>query len=304
LNFILSDSGKTVRIKERVTYFKKADSMRFFYTILIILLPFIVLSQIRDSISIVTSKQPPKTIAGNNQNVNTNPAQYKPEIFTSGFIDIINNGQVNASSRFVRLFLGEPGKFAIPLSLYSGVSSNNFQNPQTSLQRNNDVLVTNFINPLSGLANISIDGVAFFKPKSVKLTKAGLLYHFGERILTGVKTGPVNDPTTGRPVNFLNTFAAFGLYIQTGAWEKNNNRNIGISWFALRYIGCYSNPTQLKDFLPGVETNGIYLGYSAAWGVEITKLVNIRVVYYRYTKKPEINYFLPIYQFSFNYSLK
>jgi hypothetical protein len=29
----------------------------------------------------------------------------KPEIFISGFIDIINNGQVNASARFIRLFI-------------------------------------------------------------------------------------------------------------------------------------------------------------------------------------------------------
>ena len=30
----------------------------------------------------------------------------KPEILTSGFIDIVNNGQVNASARFIRLFVG------------------------------------------------------------------------------------------------------------------------------------------------------------------------------------------------------
>jgi hypothetical protein len=54
--------------------------------------------------------------------------EYKPEIFTSGFIDVMNNGQVNGSARFIRLLIGEPGKFAIPLSLYGGVSNNNFQN--------------------------------------------------------------------------------------------------------------------------------------------------------------------------------
>src|SRR5688572_2650822 len=76
--------------------------------------------------------------------------EIKPEILTSGFIDIINNGQVNASARFIRLFIGEPGKFAIPLSFYSGVSSNNFQNQQNAIgQRTNEQLVTNFINPLS-----------------------------------------------------------------------------------------------------------------------------------------------------------
>lgn len=229
---------------------------------------------------------------------------YKPEIFTSGFIDIINSGQVNASARFIRLFIGEPGKFAIPLSLYSGVSSNNFQSSQAATQRNNDVLVTNFINPLSGLANISIDGVIFFNKKKDKITKAGLLYHFGERILTGVRAGPVTNPSTGKPVNFLNSFGALGLYFQTGAWERSNHKNVGISWFGLRYIGCYTNSKQLNGFMSYVETNGFYRGYSIAWGVEITKLVNIKVVYYKYTKKPEIDYFLPIYQFSFNYSMK
>lgn len=235
--------------------------------------------------------------------VNNN--QLKPEIFTSGFIDIINSGQVNASARFIRLFIGEPGRFAIPLSLYSGVSSNNFQNVQAIGQRNNDVLVTNFINPLSGLANVSIDGVIFFgHKKKEKVTKAGILYHFGERVLTGVKVGLVNDPQTGKPINFLNSFAALGFYFQTGAWERSNAKNVGISWFAFRLIDCYTNPTQLKEFMPNIETNGFYRGYSLAWGVEISKIVNIKVVYYKYTKKPEINYYLPIYQFSFNYSLK
>lgn len=236
---------------------------------------------------------------------------YKPEIFTSGFIDIINSGQVNASARFIRLYIGEPGNlpngrrgFAIPLSLYSGVSSNNFQNTQSFSQRSNDALVTNFINPLSGLANISIDGVIYFNKKSQKVTKAGVLYHTGERILTGIRTGPVSDPATGKPINFLNSFASLGLYFQTGAWERNNAKNVGVFWFAPRYIGCYTNPGQLKDILPGIATNGLYHGYSLAWGVEINNLVNIKVVYYKYIKKPEINYYLPIYQFSFNYTLK
>ncbi len=229
----------------------------------------------------------------------------RPEIFTNGFIDILNSGQVNASARFIRLFVGEPGKFSIPLSLYSGVSSNSLQTSQAILQRNNDMLVTNFINPLSGLANISVDGVVFMgKKRKENMTKAGLLYHAGERVLTGVRTGPVTSPATGKPVNFLNSFASLGFYFQTGAWERNNDKNVGVSWFALRYIGCYTNPKQLKEIMPDIETDGFYRGYSIAWGVEITKLVNIKVVYYKYSKKPEIDYYLPIYQFSFNYSMK
>jgi hypothetical protein len=229
---------------------------------------------------------------------------YKPEIFTSGFIDIVNNGQVNASARFIRLFIGEPGKFALPLSFYSGVSSNNFQQQVPGFQQSNESLVTNFINPLSGLANLSVDGVVFFTRKKEKLTRSGLLYHFGERVLTGIRTGLITDPQTGKPVNFLNSFGALGVYIQTGAWERSNNKNLGVTWLAWRYISCYTNSSQLKEFMPVIHTNGVYKGWSLGWGVEITRLVNIKVLYYKYTKQPEIDYSLPIYQFSFNYSLK
>jgi hypothetical protein len=226
-----------------------------------------------------------------------------PEIFTSGFIDIVNNGQVNASARFIRLFIGEPGKISIPISLYTGVSSNNFQNTFNYSQRSNDALVTNFINPLSGLANISSDGVLLLR-KKIKLTNFGFLYHFGERILTGYRSGLVTDPSTGRPINFLNSFATVGLYLQTGAWDRNNSKNVGVSWFAVRYIGMISNKKQLEEMLPNIHTNGIYRGYSIAWGIEINNLVNIKAVYYKYVKKPEIDYSVPIYQFSFNYSIK
>jgi hypothetical protein len=230
---------------------------------------------------------------------------FKPEILTSGFIDIVSDGQVNASARFIRVFIGEPGSFAIPLSIYSGVSSNNFQNQQVpGGQRSNEHLVSSFINPLSGLVNISVDGVVFFKRKEIKVTRTGFLYHSGIRILTGYKAGLITDPSTGRPVNFLNSFCTTGLYFQTGAWEKNNSRNVGMFWLAVRYILCKTGEKQLRDILPGIQTNGFYHGWSLAWGIEINNLVNIKVVFYKYVKRPEINYSLPIYQFSFNYSLR
>ncbi|HEY6062815.1 MAG TPA: hypothetical protein VIV35_04350, partial [Chitinophagaceae bacterium] len=140
--------------------------------------------------------------------------------------------------------------------------------------------------------------------RSPKITKGGILYHTGVRILTGIRSGPITDPATGRPINFLNSFGSLGLYFQTGAWERNNAKNVGLFWFVPRYIGCYTYPGQLKEILPGIKTNGLYHGYSLGWGVEINNLVNIKVVYYKYIKKPEINYYLPIYQFSFNYSIK
>jgi hypothetical protein len=228
----------------------------------------------------------------------------KPEILNNGFIDVINNGQVNASARLIRIFIGEPGKFAIPLSLYSGVSANNFQNNQNSYgQKTNDQLITGFINPLSGMINVSVDNVIYFNKKK-SLTKTGWIYHFGARVLTGYKTGAFTNPQAGQPVNFLSNFAASGFYFQTGAWEKTNSKNMGIFWISFRYIGCYTQPGQLKEFLNGISTNGFYHGYCIGNGIEINNLVNIKILFYKYIKKPEIEYSLPIYQFTFNYSLK
>jgi hypothetical protein len=244
--------------------------------------------------------------------------QYKPEILTSGFIDIVNNGQVNASARFIRLFIGEPGnmpngkrRFAIPLSVYSGVSSSSFTNGNSNTAatnsfglRNNEHLVNSFINPLSGLFNVSADGIAYFKKPTVKVTRSGFIYHGGLRVLTGYRVGMATNPSTGKPLNFFNTYATAGFYFQTGAWERNNAKNVGVFWLAGRYIICKSSAGQLKEIIPPIQTNGFYHGWSLGGGIEINSLINIKVVYYKYVKKPELDYSLPIYQFSFNYSLK
>jgi hypothetical protein len=230
---------------------------------------------------------------------------YKPEIFTSGFIDVMNNGQVNASARFIRLQIGEPNKFAIPISFYGGVSNNNFQNQQSGGQftKSNDHLINQYINPMSGLINISVEGIAFKRNKDSAITKFGYIYQIGERVLTGIRIGPITDPQTGKPTNFLNSFATTGLYFQTGAWERTNAKNVGIFWLAMRYHICRTNPKQLKEFLPDIQTNGIYHGYSIGFGTEINNLVNIKAIYYKYKKQPEIDYGFPIYQFSFNYTM-
>ena len=229
----------------------------------------------------------------------------KTEIFSSGFIDIINNGQVNASARLIKLYIGEPNKFQIPLSFYGGVSSNNFQNQNTGgqLLKSNDHLVNQYINPFSGLVNVSVEGIAFRKRDNSKITKVGYIYQIGERVLNGIRIGDIREPRTGKPSNFLNTFATAGFYFQTGAWEKTNTKNVGTFWMIARYHICRTNPRQIKEFLPDIETNGVYHGYSAGFGVQINNLVDMKVIYYKYSKAPEIDYGLPIYQFTFNYTM-
>jgi hypothetical protein len=228
----------------------------------------------------------------------------KPDVLNSGYIDILTNGQINASARLIRLLVGEPGHFAIPVSIYSGVSSNNFQNLQNFQGRSNQHLINDFINPLSGLVNISFEGLLLLKAKKKKLTRSGFVYQAGEKVLTGYYEGAAGDPNTGKPVNFLSSVFVFGFYFQTGAWERNNSKNIGISWSVFRYILSYTGKEQLRNFLAAENPNGFYHGWSLGWGIEISNLVSIRILYYKYLKSPPVDYSFPICQVTFNYSVK
>jgi len=230
-----------------------------------------------------------------------NPRPQRAEILTAGSVDVINTGQVNASARLIRLYIGEQGRWAIPLSIYSGVSSGNFGHTRA---QSNDILVANLINPLSGITNISIDGVRFFQRDSLRVSNSGLFYQIGERLLTGIRADAQGDPFSGLPINFLNTYGSAGLYLQTGAWDRSNTRALGVAWFAVRYIVCHSDPKILRQVFPMVIGTGVYHGYSIGWGVEITNFVNIKLVYYNYVRRPETEHNFPLYQFSFNYSLR
>lgn len=227
----------------------------------------------------------------------------RPELFNAGFIDIINNGQVAASARLVKLQIGEQGKFSLPLSVFGGVSNTSFATGTAAATlRGNEHLIHQFITPLSGLINLSIEGTWFIRPRS-PVTKWGLLYQLGERVLTGHRLGSPGFFSAPRPLHFVNSYAVAGLYFQTGAWEKTNQKNMGVCWLALRYHLCYSGKGQLQQFLPSFEGNGLYGGYSMGMGVRVNALINLKAVYYQYQKAPEPDYLLPIYQFSFNYTV-
>lgn len=228
----------------------------------------------------------------------------KTEVLNAGFIDLVSSGQVSASARLIRLRIGEPDKFSLPFTIYSGVSNNAFGAQVMGMTaRTNEHLVTQFITPLSGLLNISVDGWKAWG-KQEKITQAGFIYQLGERLLTGYRTTLPGSWLNGRPHNFLNSFATLGLFFQTGAWEKERSTNMGTCWISVRYHVAYSHPSQLAVFIEGLNTNGIYSGYSLGFGLEISYTVHLKAQVYRYDKPPEPLYSLPLYQFSFNYALQ
>lgn len=217
----------------------------------------------------------------------------KAEILSGGFIDIAQNGQMNASARLFRLYIGEPGKWQIPVSVYSGVSANNF-----SLSRQNEDVAVNLINPAAGIFNINFDMNNRLAGREEKLTSLRLYYQAGFRFLS------LFNSFLYKTITFYNLITGLGLTIITGAWEKNKPGNTGLFW--LNFRGLYSNNPSaiLEEFFQQPVKQHLF-GYSIGLGIDITQMLNTRAFYFRFLNNQEIDAFsMPQFQLSFNYSLK
>jgi hypothetical protein len=225
----------------------------------------------------------------------------KLQLFSAGFIDFMNSGQTTTGTKFLRVLVGEPERFSVPLSLYCAVTNNTVQNAATQQLKTNEHLVTMYINPMSGLLNVALEDV-LFRPRSVAKTKLGLSYQFGERLLNGVRIDTTTKPVSYGTINFLNTYFASGLYFQTQAWERDKASKVGVFWLSTRMHVTRTGIKQLQNFIPQLQSNGVYTGYSIGFGVSIGKSIDVRAIHYNYIKRPEIQYLNSIYQFSLNYN--
>jgi hypothetical protein len=201
----------------------------------------------------------------------------RTQLFSAGFIDVMNSGQTNSGAKVLRLNIGEPQVFCVPLSLYCGVSNNTVQNSSSPALKSNEHLITQYINPLSGLLNVALEDI-LFRPKSNSNTKFGFSYQLGERLLTGIRIDSINKQPVYTTINFLNTYLGIGPYFQTQAWERDKPSKIGVFWIASRIHWTRTGINQLHNFIPTLQSNGIYTGYSLGFGVYISKAVDVKVI--------------------------
>ena len=221
----------------------------------------------------------------------------KPELFNSGFIDFQNSGQMNASARVFKIYIGEPKKFMLPVSVYSGVSGNNYNTGNNINSRGSEQMILGLINPMSGMFNLSTDNTFRFKRKAKSLTGFSFVYQLGEKMISG------QQAITLKSFNFFSTYANTGLLFQTGAWEKDKEKNMGVFWLLLRYHAVQTSNTfeKLSGYPPD---NKLFKGYSIGMGIEINNVLNIKSYYYRYINPGADIFDIPIFQLTFNYSMK
>lgn len=220
----------------------------------------------------------------------------KPELFNSGFIDFQNSGQMNASARVFKIYIGEPKKFMLPISVYSGVSGNNYNTGNTNTSKGSEQMILGLINPMSGIFNISTDNTFRFNKQSKSLTGISFVYQLGEKMITG------QQAFTYKTFSFFSTYANSGLLFQTGAWEKDKEKNMGVFWLLLRYhvVNISNTFEKLSGYPPD---NKFFKGFSIGMGIEINNVLNIKSYYYRYLNPGADIFDIPIYQLTFNYSM-
>lgn len=257
------------------------------------------IEKINKNIADTTSAKPITQPINKSAVANNPPQTKKPELFNSGFIDFQNSGQMNASARVFKIYIGEPNKFMLPISVYSGVSGNNYNtgNAATASSRGSEQMILGLINPMSGIFNLSTDNTFRFGKKSKSLTGFSFVYQLGEKMISG------QQAFTYKTFSFFSTYANTGLLFQTGAWEKDKEKNMGVFWLLFRYHVVQTSNTffKLSGYPPD---NKLFKGISIGMGIEINNVLNIKTYYYRYIHPGADIFDIPIYQLTFNYSMR
>lgn len=217
----------------------------------------------------------------------------RPEILNGGFIDFVQNGQMNASARLVRLYIGEPGRLQIPVTIFSGVSANNL-----SLNQHNEDLAVNLINPGTGIFNLSFDGSNRLVGRKEKRSGIQLQYQASIRYLS------VFHSILYKNITFFNFIGGAGLTLVTGAWERSKENNIGMFWVNARMLFSHSPQASVRQFLLDSASNNMH-AFSIGMGIEISQILNVKIFYFNFLSNTHIMVFdKPFMQLSFNYSVK
>jgi len=151
--------------------------------------------------------------------------------------------------------------------------------------------------------NIGMEGQKLWKGWSAN-SALRFVFQVGERVLSGYRIGAFNDPLAGRQQFLWNHYAVIGCVVHTGAWERSNPKNLGRGWLMARGHLSYSSPDQLKWFFPISRFRGLYGGASVGFGIEVSRVVNLRAGICWPIRGPEWSTAASLTQFSFQYNWK
>ena len=201
------------------------------------------------------------------------------QLLTGGSVDILQTGQVSASARLFKLYFGEPGKFRLPVSIYTGITVNHF-----SKKKQLEDAVHALTDPGIGMIALSVDGRSNIAWKKEQYTKLFWNYRAAVRL---VNIGVSSSDDHLSAINFI---SGTGIFFTTGAWEQRNEDNIGLFWLTMQFF--YSDmPRSVMSGLFLLPLEGHVFSGMTGMGVELKGALQIKLRYYRALSNQTIKQF-------------
>lgn len=219
----------------------------------------------------------------------------KIEILGRGFLDLFSNGRMQGTAQIIKLKIGEPNAFHVPVYLLIGASGEGL-----GTQGLNENTVTNLLNPIGGLINLTINNSNSIYTSKSGITSIKFAYQISGKLINA------QDFISSQTRYLGAGYGNMGLFFQTGAWEAEKDNNLGVFWMQIKATSSLGiNEDSYRMAFGEHFRNNLLFGYSADFGIEIDSRVNMKVGIYRFINNQEIDLFNnTLYKFSIDYNLR
>ncbi len=217
------------------------------------------------------------------------------ELLSRGFVDFFSNGKMQGTAQLLKINIGEPDAFYIPLFILVGASGDGLGE-----QERNENAVANLLNPIGGIFNGTINGRNNLYSSNSGITSLKFAYQASGKLINA------QDSITGE-LRFLGTgYGNAGLFFQTGAWEPDAEGNMGVFWIQTKVTGSVAfDKAVLSEVFGSTVTDNYFIGYSVDLGIEINNRINLKAGAYQYLNSQDIELMKkPVFKFSLDYNLK
>jgi hypothetical protein len=224
----------------------------------------------------------------------TEKEEQQVELLSRGFVDIFTNGKMQGTAQLLKINIGEPDAFYIPLFILVGASGDGLGE-----QEKNENTVANLLNPIGGIFNGTVNGRNNLYSSSTGITSLKFAYQLSGKLINA------QDSLTGESKFLGAGYGNAGLFFQTGAWEPDAEGNMGVFWMQAKVTGSYAfDNAILTDVFGSTVTDNYFIGYSIDLGIEINNRINLKAGAYQYLNNQDIELMKkPVFKFSLDYNL-